>query len=80
VDPAAVGLGADGLARPGQRRAGVRELVARHEQERLPLGAVWIDNPFEKRIGDLAPSPSGSRTSTSWSTTCTPRACASSPG
>jgi alpha-D-xyloside xylohydrolase len=35
----------------------VRELVARHEQERLPLGAVWIDNPFEERIGDLAPSP-----------------------
>ena len=35
----------------------VRELVARHEQEKLPLGAVWIDNPFEKRIGDLAPNP-----------------------
>lgn len=35
----------------------VRALVQRHEQERLPLGAVWIDNPFEKRIGDLAPDP-----------------------
>jgi alpha-D-xyloside xylohydrolase len=31
----------------------VRALVERHEQERLPLGAVWVDNPFEKRIGDL---------------------------
>ena len=37
--------------------AQVRELVARHAAADIPLGAVWIDNPFEPRIGDLAPDP-----------------------
>ncbi len=41
----------------GTSQAQIEAYVSRLEREGMPIGAVWIDNPWQSRSGDLAPDP-----------------------